>query len=59
MLKWAAEVQGETYPCSEGPGNKRLRRSSPEEEAQKSSTVIVVDSPEQAPDSMLALEGAA
>ena len=59
MLKRAADVKGETYPCSEGLGNKRLRRSSPEEEAQKSSAVIVMDSHALAPNSMLALEGAA
>ena len=44
---------------SEGLGDKRPRWSGPKEEAQKRLIVIVVDSPERAPDSMLALEGAA
>ena len=53
------DSQGSPTPSSEGPSDKCLRLSGPKEEAQKSSAVIIVDSPERAPNGMLALEGAA
>ena len=49
----------EGYPASEGLDSKRSRRSDLEKETQKSPSVIVVDSPEQAPKGMLALGGSA
>ena len=59
MRKRAVDAQGETTPDSEGPCDKCPRRSGLEKEAHKSSVVIVADSPEQAPDVMLALKGVA
>ena len=59
MRKWATSAQGETTPGSEVSGNKRPKRSDPNEEAQKSPTIITVDSPKRASDVVSALEGAA
>ena len=59
MRKQVVDAHGESTPSSEGPSDKCSRLSSLEEEAQKSPTVIVVDSPEQVPDDMLALESLA
>ena len=53
----AASAQGETTPGFEVFGGKRPKRSSSDEEAQKSLAVITVDSLERAPDALLALEG--
>ena len=58
MSKRGTNALGETTPGSEGPGDKRPRRSGPKEEAQKSPIVIAMDSPERALDDTLALEGA-
>ena len=52
-------AHGETTPGFEGLGDKRPRRSGPKEEAQKSLTIIAVDSSERALEDMLALEGVA
>ena len=49
MRKQVVDAHGESTPSSEGLSDKCSRLSSPEEEAQKSPTVIVVDSPEQVP----------
>ena len=57
MRKRATNDQGEATPGSEGPGGKRSRRSDLKEETQKSPTVIDVDSPERAPDDLLAMRG--
>ena len=59
MHKRAANAQGEATPGSEGPDGKRSRLSDSKEDTQKSPTVIVVDSPERAPDDKLALGGSA
>ena len=59
MHKRAASAQRETTPGSEVSSEKRLKRSSPDEEAQRSPVVIVVNSLEQASNALLALEGAA
>ena len=53
MRKQATNAQGKATPGSEGPNNKDSRQSGLEEEAQKNLAVIVVDSPEQALDSVL------
>ena len=58
MFKRAADSHGKTTLDSEGLGDKCLRWSGLEYVAQKSSTVITVDSPERTPDGMLALESA-
>ena len=58
MCKRAASAQGETTPGSEVSGGKHPKRFGPDEEAQKSSPVIIVDSPERASDALPALEGA-
>ena len=59
MRKRVASAQGETTPDSDVPGGKRPKWSGPDEEAQKSPTVITVDSSERAYDALPALEGAA
>ena len=59
MHKRAASAQGETTPGSKVCGEKRSRWSGPDEKAQKSPTVITMDSPKQASDALPALEGAA
>ena len=59
IRKQAASAQGETTLGSEVSRGKRRKWSSPDEETQRSSTVIVVDSPERASDALPALEGAA
>ena len=46
------------YPGFEVSGGKRLKRSDPDEEAQKSLEVITVDSPKRASDAYPTLEGA-
>ena len=53
-----ASAQGEPTLDSEVPSGKHQKRSGPNEEAQKSPTVITIDSPEQAPNVFQALEGA-
>ena len=58
MCKLAASAQGETTLGSEVFGGKHLKRSGPDEEAQKNSSVITVDSLERASDALSALEGA-
>ena len=45
MRKWIASAQGETTSGSEVFGGKCFRRSGPDEEAQKSPTVITMDYP--------------
>ena len=45
MRKRVAISQGETIPGFEVLGDKRLKWSSPNEEAQKSLTTITMDSP--------------
>ena len=57
IRKQAVSAQGETIPNSKVLGEKHRKLSFPYEEAQKSSTVITVDSPERAFDALLALEG--
>ena len=57
-MQAGAGAQGETTPGSEVSNEKRSRRSDPDEEAQKSPGIIVVDSPDQAFDALSALEGA-
>ena len=59
MRKQAVSFRGETTPSSEVSGGKRPKRSSLDEEAKKSPTVITVDSPERASDVLLTLEGVA
>ena len=58
MRKRARSTQGETTHGLEVSGDKRPKRSSPDEEAQKSMTVITVDSPKLASYALPALEGA-
>ena len=55
MCKRARGSEGETTPRSDG---KRLRRSSPDEEAQKDWVIISVDSPDRVPNDQPTLEGA-
>ena len=43
MRKWAVGSKGETTPFSNG---KRRKLSSPDEEAQKDWSIIIVDSPD-------------
>ena len=57
MRKQAMSAQGETTPSSKVYGKKRSRQSGPDEVAQKSPTVIIVDSPKRAPNALPALEG--
>ena len=57
MRKRAASSQGETTPDFEVPSDKSPKRSGSDGEAQNSLTVITVDSPEQALDTLLTLEG--
>ena len=59
MHKREASAQGETILGSEVYGGKRPEQSSPDEEAQRSPTTIVVDSLKRASDALPALEGAA
>ena len=47
------------YPDSEVPCDKHSKRSGPDEKAQKSPTVITVDSLERALDALPIFEGAA
>ena len=58
MRKRATSAQGETTPGFEVSGEKRPKWSGLDEEVQKSSTVVTVDSPEQASGALLALKGA-
>ena len=58
MRKRVASSQGETTPSSKVSDIKRLKQTGPDEKAQKSPTVVTVDSPERASDALLALEGA-
>ena len=44
MCKWAISAKGETTLGSEVPGDKSMKRSGPYEVAQKSPTVITMDS---------------
>ena len=48
MSKQAASAQGETAPSFEAPGRKHPKLSGPDEEAQKSPTIINVDSLDRA-----------
>ena len=48
MSKQVASAQGEDAPSSEVPGGKSPKLSDPNEEAQKSPTIISVDSLDQA-----------
>ena len=54
MRKRVVGSEGETTPKS---GGKRLRRSSPNEGAQKDWAMISVDSPDRTPNNQPALEG--
>ena len=54
MRKRAAGLEGETIPSSDG---KRMKRSSPDEEAQKNWAIISVDSIDQASNDQPVLEG--
>ena len=56
MHKRAASAQGETTPSFEVSGRKCPKRFGPNEEAQKSLAVIVVDSPKRSFDALPALE---
>ena len=58
MCKRAANAQEETTPGSELSSRKLQKRSSLDEKAQKSLTVITVDSLELASGALLTLEGA-
>ena len=57
IRKQATNEQGKTTPSLELSGDKPPKCSGLDEEAQKSLTVIIVDSPEQAFDALKALEG--
>ena len=57
--KRAASAHREITSGSKGPGGKCLKWYSLYEKAQKSPTVITMDSPERAIDALLALEGVA
>ena len=46
MHKRVASAQRETTFSFEGPDDKRPKQSGPEEEVQKSSVVVTLDSPE-------------
>ena len=59
MRKRAVSTQGETTLSFEASSGKHLKRYGLDEEAQKSPTVIIVNSLERASDSLLAWEGAA
>ena len=59
MLKRATSAQGETTLGSEVPGGKCPKQLGLNEEVQKSSTAITLDSPEQASDALSTLEGVA
>ena len=59
MRKQAASAQGKTTPGSEVPGCKRPKWSGLDEEVQKSSTVVTLDSPERASDAFPTLEATA
>ena len=59
MHKRATSAQGETTPDSEVPGGKRSKWYSLDEEVQKSSTIVALESPERASDALLALGGTA
>ena len=54
MCKRAVGSEGESTPISDG---KRPKQSSPDEEAQKDCTIILVDSPNQASNNQSVLEG--
>ena len=58
MRKRAASAQRRLPPTSKGQGDKRPKWSGPNEEAKKSSVVIIMDSPERALDALPTLEGA-
>ena len=57
MRKRVASAQGETTLGSKVSDGKRPKRSGPDEEAQKSLAVIIVDSIERAPNALPALDG--
>ena len=59
MRKWAVSAQRETTLGSEVFGEKCPKSSSPNEEAQRSSALIAIDSLELAFDALPALEGVA
>ena len=54
---YASGAQGETTPGSEVSGGKCPKWSGLDEEAQKSLTVITVDSPKRVPNALSSLEG--
>ena len=56
MRKRAASAQGETVPCFEVYGGKRPKWFGLDEEAQKSLTVITMDSLEQASNALPSLD---
>ena len=57
MRKRAASAQGKTTPGLKVSSDKPSKWSGLDEEAQKSSIVIIMDSPERASDALPALEG--
>ena len=59
MSKRAASAQGETTPNFEVPDDKRPKRSSPDDMAQKSQAVSTLNSPKRASNALSALKGAA
>ena len=58
MRKRATSAQRETTPGSEVPDGKRPKRYPLDEKVQKSPTVVTLDSPERASDTLPSLEGA-
>ena len=54
-----ASAQRDTISGSEGPNDKRTKRSGLEGEVLKIPTMITMDSPERAPNAQQALKGAA
>ena len=57
MRKRAANAQGETTPCSEGPDDKCFKQSGPAEEVQIIPVVIFMDSLKRASSALPDLEG--
>ena len=57
MHKQEATAKGETTLGAEVPGKKRPKLTDPDEEAQKSLTIINMDSLDRAFDAYLTLEG--
>ena len=59
MHKQVASAQGETTLSFEVLGGKRLKRSGLSDKVHRSPTIVTLDSPEQASDAQLDLEGSA